>query len=137
MKFICLGYLDEKRWESMSESEKGAFFDLCFSYDDVLRANRHFVGGEGLQNSRTAATVRIKNGKPSVTDGPFAETKEQLGGILILEAADMAQAIELISKHPGVRAAGFEIRPAADMAQVVKESEQRSRLPARRRAGRK
>jgi hypothetical protein len=137
MKFICLGYLDEKKWESMSESERNAFFDVCFSYDDVLRANGHYAGGEGLQNSRTAATVRIQNGKLSVTDGPFVETKEQLGGILILEARDMAEAIELISKHPGVSAAGFEIRPAANMAAVLKESEQRRRLPARRRAGRK
>ena len=130
MKFICLGYLDEKRWESMSESERNAFFDVCWSYDDVLRANGHYAGGEGLQNSRTAVTVRIQKGKPFVTDGPFAETKEQLGGILILEARDMAQAIELISKHPGAGAAGFEIRPVADMAEAVKESEKRRRLAA-------
>jgi hypothetical protein len=127
MKFICLGYLDEKKWESMSEGEKNAFFDVCFSYDEVLRAKGHFAGGEGLQSSRTAATVRVQNGKVSVTDGPFIETKEQLGGILILEAKDMVEAIELISKHPGVSAAGFEIRPAADMAAIVKESEQRRR----------
>jgi hypothetical protein len=131
MKFICLGYLDEKKWERMSESERNAFFDVYFAYDEVLRANGHYAGGQGLQNSRTAATVRIKNGKVSVTDGPFIETKEQLGGILTLEARDMAQAIELISKHPGVRAAGFEIRPAADMAAVLRESEQRRRSAAK------
>jgi hypothetical protein len=131
MKFICLGYLDEKKWERMSESERNAFFDVYFAYDEVLRANGHYAGGQGLQNSRTAATVRIKNGKVSVTDGPFIETKEQLGGILTLEARDMARAIELISKHPGVRAAGFEIRPAADMAAVLRESEQRRRSAAK------
>jgi hypothetical protein len=131
MKFICLSYLDEKKWERMSESERNAFFDAYFAYDEVLRANGHYAGGQGLQNSRTAATVRIKKGKVSVTDGPFIETKEQLGGILTLEARDMAQAIELMSKHPGVRAAGFEIRPAADMATVIRESEQRRRSAAK------
>jgi hypothetical protein len=127
MKFICLGYLDEKKWEAMSESERNAFFDEYFAYDEVLRANGHYGAGQGLQKSGTAATVRIKNGKVSVRDGPFIETKEQLGGILTLEAKDMAEAIELISKHPGVRAAGFEIRPAADMAELITESERRRR----------
>lgn len=131
MKFVCLGYLDEKKWEGMSDEERNAFFDVCFSYDEVLRAKGHFVGGEALQGSRSASTVRIQNGKVSVTDGPFIETKEQLGGILILEAKDMAEAIELISKHPGVSAAGFEIRPAADMTAIIKESEQRRRAAAK------
>jgi hypothetical protein len=132
MKFICLGYMDEKKWEKMSESERNAFFDVCFGYDDMLRAKGHIAGGEGLQSARSAATVRIREGKVVVTDGPFVETKEQLGGILILEAKDMAEAIELISKHPGVSAAGFEIRPVADMTDVVRESEQRRRAAAKR-----
>jgi hypothetical protein len=131
MKFICFGYMDQKKWERMSESERNAFFDVCFSYDDMLRAKGHFAGGEGLQNARTAVTIRHREGKVVVTDGPFIETKEQLGGILILEAKDMAEAIELISKHPGVSAAGFEIRPVADMAAVVEESEKRRRAAAK------
>jgi hypothetical protein len=124
---ICLGYLDEKKWQGMSESERNAFFDEYFAYDEVLKANGHYAAGQALQNSRTAATVRIKGGKVSVTDGPFIETKEQLGGILTNEAKDTAKVIELISKHPGVRAAGFEIRPADDMTAVISESEQRRR----------
>lgn len=125
MKYICLGYYDEKIWETMSESERNTFVDACFAYDDVLRKNGHFVGGEALQSARNAATLRFRKGKVSVTDGPFAETKEQLGGILILEAKDLDHAIQLMSKHPGVRGGPFEIRPAADLTEMVRESERR------------
>jgi len=86
VKYICLGYMDPKKWETMSESERNAMIDECFAYDDVLRRNGHFVGGEALQSPRNATTLRWKNGKVSITDGPYAETKEQLGGILVLEA---------------------------------------------------
>ena len=113
MKFVCLGYIEDNKWERMSESERKAMIDECFAYDDVLRENGHLIGGEALQSPRTAATLRWKNGKVLVTDGPYAETKEQLGGILLLEARDLIHAIELMSKHPGVRLGGpFEIRPS-------------------------
>jgi len=125
MKFICLGYIDPKQWEALSDRDRQAMMDECFTYDDVLRANRHFAGGEALDSPERAATLRWKNGKVSVTDGPYAETKEQLGGILILEARDLKHAIELMSKHPGVKAGPFEIRPAVDLTQMVQESEQR------------
>jgi len=125
MKYICLGYLDEKKWEAMSESERQAFLDECFAYDDLLRRNGHFVGGEVLQSARNATTLRWKKGKVSITDGPYAETKEQLGGILVLEARDLNHAIQLMSKHPVVKAGPFEIRPAEDMTEMIRESEQR------------
>lgn len=125
MKYICLGYIEEKKWETMSESERNAMMDECFTYDDVLRKNGQFVGGEALQSGRNAATLRFQNGQVSVTDGPYAETKEQLGGILILEAENLNHAIELMSKHPGVKAGPFEIRPAADLTELIRESEQR------------
>jgi hypothetical protein len=125
MKYVCFGYYDEKKWETMSEKEQQAFIDQCFAYDDVLRKNGNFAGGEALQSARNAATLRWMNGKVSVTDGPFAETKEQLGGILVLEARDLHHAIELMSKHPGVKAGPFEIRPVEDMSAVVAESERR------------
>ena len=114
MKFICLGYADEKKWEGASKSEQDAMMEECFAYDDLLRKNGHsWAGGQALQSARTAKTLRWKESKVLVTDGPYAETKEQLGGILILEAKDMNHAIELMSKHPGVRLGGpFEIRPA-------------------------
>lgn len=125
MRFICLGYLDEIKWETLSETERNALMDECFAYDDELRGNGHFAGGEALQGARTARTLKWKRGKVSVTDGPFAETKEVLGGILILEADDMDHAVELMSSHPGVKAGPFEIRPAADLTELVRESEQR------------
>ncbi len=127
MKYICLGYIEENKWETMSDSERNAMLDECFTYDDVLRKNGHFAGGEALQGPRNAVTLRWKNGKVSITDGPYAETKEQLGGILILEARDLNHAIQLMSEHPGVKAGPFEIRPAADLSAMVAESEQRRR----------
>ena len=125
MKYICLGYMEEKNWEKMSETERNSFLDACFTYDDELRKNGHFVGGEALQSPRNATTLRFQSGKVSVTDGPYAETKEQLGGILVLEAQDLNHAIQIMSKHPGVRGGPFEIRPAADLSDLVRESEQR------------
>jgi hypothetical protein len=125
MKYICLGYMDENKWSTMPESERTAFIDECLAYDDELRKNGHFAGGEALQSPRNAATLRFQNGKVSVTDGPFAETKEQLGGILVLEANDLNHAIQLMSKHPGVRGGPFEVRPAADLADMIRESERR------------
>ncbi len=125
MKYICLGYMEEKKWETMSESERNAMMDECFAYDDVLRKNGHFAGGEALQSARNATTLRWRNGKVSITDGPYAETKEQLGGILVLEARDLNHAIQLMSKHPGVKAGPFEIRPAEDLTDMIRESERR------------
>ncbi|MGZ8449244.1 MAG: YciI family protein, partial [Candidatus Deferrimicrobiaceae bacterium] len=125
MKYVCLGYFDEKQWEALSESEQNTLIDECFAYDDVLRKNGHFAGGEALQSPRNASTVRWKNGTVSVTDGPYAETKEQLGGILVLEARDLNHAIQLISKHPGVKVGPFEIRPADDISAMLAESEGR------------
>ena len=127
MKYICLGYMDPKKWETMSEGEQNAFIDECFAYDDVLRKNGHFVGGEALQGPQNATTLRFQNGKVSVTDGPYAETKEQLGGILILEANDLNHAILLMSKHPGVRGGSFEIRPTEDLTRMIRESSERRR----------
>ena len=125
MKYICLGYMEENKWDTMSESERNAMIDECFAYDDVLRKNGHFAGGEALQNARNATTLWFQNGDVSITDGPYAETKEQLGGILVLEARDLNHAIQLMSKHPGVKAGPFEIRPAADLTEMIRESERR------------
>ncbi len=129
MRYICLGYMNEEIWETWSESERNTFMDECFTYDEELRKNGHFTGGEGLQEARNAATLRWRSGKVSVTDGPFAETKEQIGGIMILEATDLNHAIRLMSKHPSLRLApgesSWEIRPAADMEAFMEESRQR------------
>lgn len=131
MKFVCLGYIDDRQWEAMPESERNALMDACFTYDDELRKKGHFVGGEALDSHRKAATLRYRDGTVSVTDGPYAETKEQLGGILLLEARSMNHALELMSKHPGVRVGPFEIRPAADLAAMMAESSKRRRAKAK------
>lgn len=125
MKYICLGYADPNTFSSASESEMNAMMDRCFDYDDQLRVNGHFTGGQALQPPNTAMTLRYTNGKVVVTDGPFAETKEQLGGILFLEARDLNHAVELISKHPGVTFGPWEIRPAADLGEMIRQSEAR------------
>ncbi|QDU90735.1 YCII-related domain protein [Pirellulimonas nuda] len=112
MKFICLGYADPSVFESLSPEEMNAAMQECFDYDDELRRGGHFAGGEALQGADQGVTLRMAGDRVAVTDGPYAETKEQLGGILILEANDLNHAIALMSKHPGVRFGPFEIRPA-------------------------
>lgn len=125
MKYICLGYYDKGKFDGMSVSEQNAMFDACFEYDDHLRANGNFTAGEALQGNETAMTLHWKNGKVATTDGPFIETKEQLGGVLVLEARDMNHAVQLMSQHPGLKNGPWEIRPAADLNQMIKASEQR------------
>ena len=133
MKYICLGYFDKGKFDGMTESERNEMFDTCLEYDDHLRGNGHFVSGEALQPAETALTVSLKNGKVATTDGPYAETKEQLGGILFLEARDMNHAVQLMSQHPAVRYGNiFEIRPAADLSETVRASEQRRQQRAAR-----
>jgi hypothetical protein len=126
MKYICLGYYEKEKHDAMTEGEKTAMFDTCFEYDEHLRANGHWAGGEALQPKETALTLRWKNGKVATTDGPFAETKEQLGGILVLDARDMNHAVQLIAEHPALRYGSiFEIRPVGDLNELMKASERR------------
>ncbi|MEX0929041.1 MAG: YciI family protein [Balneolales bacterium] len=129
MKYICLGYMDDEVWEAMSESERNTFMDECFVYDEELKKNGHFTGGEALQGAENATTLRWGSGKVSITDGPFAETKEQIGGIMILEVTDLNHAIRLLSKHPSLRlgrgGGSWEIRPAADLTAIIEETERR------------
>ncbi|MGQ0384542.1 MAG: YciI family protein [Gammaproteobacteria bacterium] len=119
MKFVCLGYLDEAAWGTLGASKQRQMIDACTAYDVELRRKGHFASGFALQGAATATTVRWKNGRAAATDGPFAETKELLGGILVLEAKDRDEAVRLIERHPGIRMGGFEVRPAdeAFMAQ--------------------
>jgi len=125
MKFICLGYLDVESWSKKTQEEQNAAMDACFAYDDWLRENGHFIGGEALGWPDKAVTLWKKDGRLSKTDGPFVETKEVLGGILILDARDMAHAVELMSRHPGITVGPFEIRPADDLTAMIRESEKR------------
>jgi len=129
MKFICLGYIEPGKFEGMPENERNALVDKCSTYDDLLRRNGHFAGGEALQAASTAATLRHQGGKVVVTDGPYAETKEQIGGILVLEADSLDHAIQLMAKRPGVGVGPFEIRPAADLTAMIRGSEERRAKP--------
>jgi len=130
MKYICFGYLDVENWTSKPETEQLAMIDARFAYDAILRKNGNWISGEGLQGPNTAVTLRHKNGEASCTDGPYAETKELLGGLLILEATDINHAIQLISNHPGTKMGSWEIRPAEDLSAMIAESEKR-RLAAK------
>jgi len=112
MKFICLGYIDESKFAAIPPAEAQQMMEECFAYDDELRRGGHFIGGEALDTVRNAVTLRESGGEVVVMDGPFIETKETLGGILLLDARDMNHAIALMSKHPGVKMGPFEIRPA-------------------------
>ena len=122
MKYVCFGYLDVQNWETKSQGEQEAMIDACFAYDDELKKNGHWVSGEGLQG---ATTLSYQGGKVSVTDGPYVETKELLGGLLIVEARDLNHAIQLISKHPGVKMGRWEIRPVEDLTPMIAASERR------------
>ncbi len=130
MKFVCLGYADYALFTAMTESEMAAAMAECFAYDDVLRLGGHFAGGEALQAANHAVTLRHANGKTISTDGPFAETKEQIGGILLLEANDMPHAIELMSKHPGVKFGPFEVRPADETINALIEARRKTPSPS-------
>jgi hypothetical protein len=124
MKFMCLGYMSESKWQAMSKSEQDAMVNECLAYDEVLKKDGQWTGeGEALQLSRSAKTLRLKEGKLIVTDGPYAETKEQLGGFGFLEADDIDHAVRLMSHHPGVKYGPFEIRPIdQEMTQHCAES---------------
>ena len=122
MKFVCFGCIDESKLADFSESEMQGMIDDCLSYDAVLRAGGHYLGGEALKSPREAVTLRPKNGTVEVIDGPYAELKEMIGGILFLEARDLNHAIALMSKHPGVKHGPFEIRPVDEEFNALIES---------------
>jgi len=128
MKYLCLGYHDEKLWQAQSASERNALMDDTFAYADYLKTNGHILDDHALQEISQAATLRFESGKCSVTDGPFAETKEQMGGIMIIEANDLNHAIQLMSKMPCMRMGGsIEIRP---INEAIKFNTENSRAVA-------
>jgi hypothetical protein len=125
MKYLCLGFHDEQLWQTMPEGERTALMDETFAYADHLKRNGHILDDHALQSASTAATLRFERGKGkvSVTDGPFAETKEQLGGLMILEANDLNHAIQLMSKMPCMSMGGsIEIRPINEAIKFQTES---------------
>ena len=115
MRFICLGYIEEGKFENMSENERKAMMEECFAYDDWLRKNGHFAGGDGLQGPRTAKTLRYQNGKVIATDGPFAETREQLGGYFLVDARDLDEALAIAERIPMAAKGTIEVRPVIEI----------------------
>lgn len=112
MKFACFGYHDEAKWQAQEDGERNALMDDTFAYARLLQKQGHIIDDRALQGAGSAATLRFDKGNVAVTDGPFAETKEQLGGLIVLEASDLNEAIRLMSKMPCMRMGGsIEIRP--------------------------
>jgi len=115
MKYLCLIYYEEKIIDAMSSHEWESLNKECVACGEGLRESGHYLGGNALQPVRTAATLRVRDGKPYVTDGPFAETKEQLAGFYLLDAKDLNEAIQLAGKIPPARLGSIEIRPIREL----------------------
>ena len=115
MKYLCLVFIDEKKLAALSASEAQSLDDESLAYDDTLRQRGHLIAAQALQLSRSAATVRVQRGKALVTDGPFAETKEQVGGFILIEARDLNEAIELASRIPVARLGAIEVRAIKEL----------------------
>ena len=111
MQYLCLVYVEESRFDVMSESESKALTRDCLVYNDELRKSGHLLGVNALQPVSAATTIRVRSGKLSTTDGPFAETKEHLGGYVLIEARDLNEAIQIAAKSPMARIGSIEVRP--------------------------
>lgn len=108
MKYLCLVYLDEKRLPELDDED-------CVAYDQSIRNSGHCIASEALESVQTATTVRVREGKATVTDGPFAETKEQLAGFYLIEARDLNEAIQAAAKIPPAREGSIEVRPVREL----------------------
>ena len=115
MKYLCMVFLDEKKLRTMSPAESQRLDDESLSYDETLRKSGHFVAAQALESVQDAKTLRLRNDKLSVTDGPFAETNEQIGGFILIEARDLNEAMQLASKIPVIRLGGVEVRPIKEI----------------------
>jgi hypothetical protein len=116
VKYLCLVYTREDKFDAMSKDELQDLVNEALEYDDVLRKSGHYIASNALQSVHTATTIRIQNGKVVTTDGPFAETKEQLGGFMLIEATDLNEAIRVASKIPPIRLGCIEVPPVMELA---------------------
>jgi hypothetical protein len=112
MKYLCLVYLDEKTFATTPGRPSDA---ECFAFGEGIRESGRYIAAEALQPVKTGKTVRVRNGKASITDGPFAETKEQLGGFYLIEAANLDEALQLAAKIPPARVGSIEVRPIREL----------------------
>jgi hypothetical protein len=117
MKYLCLVYNEEKKVEAMSQRERDSLVGESLAYDEELKRKGHFIVAQALQPVKMATTVRVRNSRLSTTDGPFAETKEQLGGFILIDARDLNDAIQVASRIPGARLGSIEVRPIRELEQ--------------------
>jgi len=111
MKYLCLIYGEESQRAKTSKEQNDAMFAEYMAFTEDIKKSGHLLGGEALQPTASATTLRVRNGKVSTTDGPFAETKEQLGGFYLVEAKDLNDAIQVASRIPGAKHGSVEVRP--------------------------
>ena len=114
MKYLCLIYDVERDMAAKTKAEMDALMGEYFAFTEGIRQSQHMIAGEGLQPTHAATTVRVRNGKTLTTDGPFAETKEQLGGFYLIEARDLNEAIQIAARIPSARFGSVEVRPVMD-----------------------
>ena len=117
MRYLCLIYEDEKGFERLPKEEAAAVFGEYHAFTEDVKKSGALLGGEALQPTMTATTVRVRNGKTQTTDGPFAETKEQLGGYYLINAKDLNEAIQIAARIPGARYGSIEIRPILEFGE--------------------
>src|ERR1700677_4255870 len=115
MKYLCMIFFDEKKLGALSKQEHQALVNESLAYDDVLRKSGHLLANQALQSVRAATTIRPRGGKIAIVDGPFAETKEQIGGFVLIAARDLNEAIQLASGIPVIRLGGVEVRPIQEL----------------------
>jgi hypothetical protein len=115
MKYLCLVYHDEAKLDAMSNADYDELVADTLSYDEEIRQSGHFVSSNVLEFVHSATTIRVRGGKTSITDGPFAETKEQLGGYILIEARDLNEAIRIAEKMPPARFGSIEVRPLKEL----------------------
>jgi len=111
MQYLCLIYDDETTWGTLPEDERNAVFNEYGAFTEAIKESGNYVAGDALQPTSTATTVRIRGGETLVTDGPFAETKEQLGGYYLVEAKDVDEALKIAERIPSARYGSIEVRP--------------------------
>jgi hypothetical protein len=117
MQYLCLIYEDENEWQKLPPAETQKVLGEYSEFTELLKRGGNYLGGNGLQPSHTATTVRVRKERVATTDGPYAETKEQLGGYYLLKARDLNEAIQLASRIPGARMGAVEVRPVAEELQ--------------------
>ena len=122
MRYLCLVYLVENEMATMSESESDACTDESLAYDEALRRSGQLILAHALERVETATTVRVRKGKLFTTDGPFAETKEQLGGFILIEARDLNDAIQAASRIPLARRGSIEVRPIKELKPAMRRN---------------